>query len=164
MIDRLVDQAAGVIAIQHIQRAVPVAGRAPQLQHRLTGPARGRTVGSRFLRAGLRGPDVATPPCFDEQAVQADKLGVGPARHGTERFVGGRTIAGKLRGLRREQQRQRLGGGDPARLGGELAGNAQIAGADSDQPFGNGLIAAHAAPVANEALQQIWRVDNRTDQ
>ncbi len=63
---------------------------------------------------------------FDMEPMQAEGLGVGAARHGAEGAIGGVAVAGKLRGLRSEQQRQRLAGRDPVDFGRKPARGGDI--------------------------------------
>ena len=108
-----------------------------------------------FLGKGVRAGQVVAPPRLDEQAVQAERLGVGAARHGAECALGGLAITGKLRRLRAQQQRQRLARRDAVGLRGEFARGGDIAGADRDQAAGDRLIGAYAAAVA-----EIARIDD----
>ena len=59
-------------------------------------------------------------------------------------------IAGELRVLRVEQERERLAGRDALDFVGGPLGGARVAGADRDQPARDREIAAHAAAVAAE--------------
>ena len=104
----LVDQAVAAVAIERGKRAGPVAGRAAEFERRLPGPAeRGRGVGG-LLGIGARRGHVLAALRFDEEAAQAEQLGVVALRHGAERMLGRGAVAGELRGLGVEQKRQRL--------------------------------------------------------
>ncbi len=45
---------------------------------------------------------------FEEEAAQAELLGIGRGEHGFEDASRGRAVAGDLRGLRAQEMRQRL--------------------------------------------------------
>ena len=65
-----------------------------------------------LLGVGARSERVIAALRLDEQAAQAEQLGVVALGHGAERELRGSTVAGQLRALRVEQQRQRLAGRD----------------------------------------------------
>ena len=69
-------------------------------------------------------------------------------RQGAERRIGTAARTGQLRGLRLQQQRQRLVGGMSRRVGGVLERGAQIAGADGDEAAADGVMAPGGAPCA----------------
>ena len=150
---RLVDQAAALVALEPVERAAPVAGRAAIFEHRLTGPGRRRRMLGGLLGVGVRGHRVGMPLRLDIKAVQAKQLGVVARRHHVEGALGCGAVARELRGLRAEQERERLARRQAPRLVGELLGGAHVAGGDRDQPLRHRLIAAHAAlrlPLARE--------------
>ena len=64
---------------------------------------------------------------FDEQAMQAERLGVGAARHGAEGAFGAFAVARELRRLRVEQKRQRLMRRQPVDRGGVLLRGRDVA-------------------------------------
>ena len=101
---------------------------------------------------------------LDIEAMQAERLGVGAARHGAEGAIGGVAVARKLRRLRGEQQRQRLAGRDPVDFGRKPARGGDIAGADGDQPVRDRLIGAHAAAVAAQVGEQSRRTPDGADE
>ena len=74
-------------------------------------PSAGRGA-RRLLGVGARAREIVAALRLDEQAVQAERLGVGAARHGAEGALGAVAVAGELRRLRAEQQRERLAGRD----------------------------------------------------
>ena len=82
------------------------------------------------------------------------------AAHGAEGALGGGAVAGHLRRLRGEQQRQRIAGRQPRRLIGGFARDAQIAGADRDQAAGDGEIALHGAAMAEEQRHLLGRAQD----
>ena len=98
---------------------------------------------------------------LDEQAVQAEHAGVVALRHLLEGRRRGGAVAGELRRLRAQEQRERLARRDAARLVGEFLRRARVAGADRDQPVRHRAIAAHAAAVAQVLREQIGRAQQR---
>ena len=72
-----------------------------------------------------------------------------------EGALGRGAVAGELRGLRAEQERERLVGRDPARFVGEFSGSARVAGADRDQTAREREITAHATAGAQIKPQDI---------
>ena len=80
--------------------------------------------------------------------MQAEQLGVVARRHGVKRALGRGAIARELRGLRAEQERERLARRDAAASSANSLGGAHIARANRDQPARDREVAAHAAAVA----------------
>ena len=68
--------------------------------------------------------------------------------HGAERALRAFAVAVELRGLRVQQQRQRIVRGMAARDIGMLAGRGGIAMADRQQPLRDGVPAARMTPLA----------------
>ena len=112
----LVDQPAAAVALQRLERARPVAVGAVEIERRLSGPGERRRRLGGLLGITAGGGHIVAPLRLDEQAVQAQQLGLRAVRHGAERRIGAAARAGELRGLRLQQQRQRLVGGMPRRL------------------------------------------------
>ena len=73
-----------MVAFEPIERARPVAGDGAEFQYRLPGPGRRGAVLRRLLGVDFRGVSVVAAPRLDEQAVQAEQLGVVAARHRLE--------------------------------------------------------------------------------
>ena len=107
-IDRLVESAP--VAFQKSQRTGPVAGGAAEFEHRAPGPAQRRRGSHRLLRISTRAAGIVTAARLDEQAVQAERLGVGAACHRAEGAVGAVAVAGELCRLRGNKKRKRLAG------------------------------------------------------
>ena len=161
---RLVDEPVLLVALERPERADPVAGRAAQLQHCLPGPGQRRRAPGCFLRISQRRGGVVAALRLDEQPAQPEDLGVGSPRHGAERFLRRRAVAVKLRGLRRQQQRERLVGREAVDLAGELARSAHVARSDRNKPSGNGGVAAGAAPLAEGQREKVGRAQQRAEQ
>ena len=101
--------AVAAVLLQHRDRAFPVARRATEFEHGLAGPGeRGRVLGG-LLGEQPRRDRVAAALRLDEQPAQAEQPRIGAPRHGAERFLGAGPVAVELRGLRAQQQRERLG-------------------------------------------------------
>src|SRR6516164_558556 len=157
----LVDEAASHIALEPLERAVPVAGDAAKFEHRLPGPHRHRGVLGRLLGITERGGVVVAALRLDEQPMQPEHAGVVAVRHlleGRDRRV---AIAGELRGLGAQQQGERLARRDAHRIGGELLGGARVARADRDQPLRHRAISALAAANAPIARHHVGRAHDR---
>ena len=69
----------------------------------------------RFIRDHHRGDGIVGTLRFDEQAAQAQQPGVLALGHGAEGALRAVAVAVELRGLRVQQQRQRIVGGMAAR-------------------------------------------------
>ena len=111
-------------AIERVERAGPIGGRATVVEHRLPGPGqRWRGLG-RFLGDAARGQRIVAALRLDIKPAQTEQLGVVAPGHGAERALGGGAVAGHLRRLRGEQQRQRIAGREPRRLVGRFARDA----------------------------------------
>ena len=83
------------------------------------------------------------------------------ARHRAEGALGRGAIAGELRRLRGEQQRQRIARRQPRGFVGGNCARARVAGADRDQAARDGEIAARRAAVAEEQRDLIGRAQDR---
>ena len=134
-----------LVAFQQRQRAGPIAGRAAEFEHRLAGPTE-RWIGPRrFLGKRVRADEIVAAAGLDEKSMQAERLGIGAACHGAKGRIRRFTIAGELRRLRAEKQRQRFSRRDALGFGGVLARGNEIAGADGDQTARDRLIGALTA-------------------
>src|SRR5262249_48529511 len=109
---------------------------------------------------GPRRRDIAAALGFNKKAAQAEKLGVGAARHFGEGALRRLAIAGELRRLRAEQERQRFARRQASRVLGVFARGMRITTADGDQAAGYRLIAFGAATVAQEEREEIRRTYN----
>ena len=143
--------------------SAPIQSPAAQRASNTASPAQ---AGARGALRGLlgvepRGGAVVAALRLDEQAVQAEQPGVVARRHGVEGALGRLAVAGELRRLRAEQQRERLVRRDPRRLVGEPARGAHVAGADRDQALRHREIAAHAAARAQIEPQDVGRAQDR---
>ena len=98
MIGRFVE--VGGVVFEEAERPRPVLILASRFQHRPSGPSERRRAARGFLGKCARGDEIVAAPCFDEKPVQAERLGVGAARHGAEHAFGAVAVAGKLGGLR----------------------------------------------------------------
>ena len=96
--------------------------------------------------------------------MQAEQLRVAARRHRLERARGAAAVAGQLRALGREQQRERLVRRNASRFIGELARRTRVAGANRDQPVRYREVAARAAPRAQVARHEIGRAHDRAHQ
>ena len=144
-----IDQAALHVAVEPLQRADPVAGGAARVEHRERRPGRRARRAVRPPRHRRLAAAASLRRCASMiEPVQAEQPRVVARRHGVEGALGGVAVAGQLRRLRAEQQRQRLVRRDARRLVGESARGAHVAGADRDQALRHRVIAAHAAPHA----------------
>ena len=146
------------------ERAGPIAGSAAKLLHGAARPAeRGRGAHS-LLGVGARAGQIAAPLRLDIEAVQAERLGVGAARHGAESVFGSVAVAGELRRLRGEKKRQRLAGSDAIDGSGMQAGSGGIAGADRDQAVRDRLVGTRAAALAPQSADHRGRAQHEADQ
>src|SRR5262249_12539867 len=104
----LVDEAALHLALEPVERAAPVPDGAAGLERRLPGPYRHRGVLRRLLGVVERGGVVVAALRLHKQTMEPEHAGVVAVRHlleGRDRRV---AIAGELRALGAEQQRERL--------------------------------------------------------
>ena len=115
------------------QRARPIAGQRARFENSLAGPGQRRILPRRFLGNRPRVLVVVAAARLDEQAMQTKRFGIGAVRHVAEHTGGGFPVAGKLRRLRAEQQRERFGGRDALGFSDMLARSLNVAGADRDQ-------------------------------
>ena len=116
-----------------------------------------------FLGKSAGGGMIVAAPCFNEEAVQAERLGVGTACHGTEHAFGAVAVAGKLGGLRAQQQRKRLVGGDAVDFGAQSPRDGHVTGADGDQAARHRLVSAHTAAMAPAPGEDGRQAQNRDD-
>ena len=127
----LVDQLGADLPFENGQRIVPLALRGAMVEHGFARPGERREPVRLFGEMQRRGL-IAAPLRLDMQAAQAEQ----PRRRIGGEFVEGRfgrgAIAGELRRLRAEEQRQRLLLEVPAGLGGGFAREMRIAGAHRD--------------------------------
>ena len=149
--DRLVDQAVAAGDGERVERALPVAGAALQVEQRLDRPGELRVERQRALGELARGLRLALALRFQEQAAQAELLGVGRGQHGLEDAARGGAVAGELGGLRAQQVRERLVGQRLARLAGVADGQRAVAGADGDDAARQRIEAALLPPPVQDA-------------
>ena len=100
---------------------------------------------------------------FDEKAMQAERLGVGAARHGAKGALGAVAVAGELGRLRAQQQRQRLARSEAVGIGRKFSRGVDVAGADRDQTVGDRRIGARAAALAPPLGQHGRRAHDGAD-
>ena len=146
--------------IERVERAGPVGGGAAIVEHRLSGPGERRRGLGRFLGGEPRGLRIVAPLRLDIEPAQAEQLGVVAPGHVAEGALGAGAVAGHLRRLRGEQQRQRIAGRQPRRVVGRAARAAQIAGADRDQSARDREIAFHRAAMAEEQRHLLGRAQD----
>ena len=89
------------------------------------------------------------------QPAQAEQPRVGALRHGAERLLGAGAVAIELRGLRAQQQRQRLARQALLGVRGIALRGARVAGADRDQPARDRLIALAPLAFAQRERKQL---------
>jgi len=107
---------------------------------------------------------IVAPARLDVEAVQAEQPGIAAPRHRFKRARGAGAIAGKLRGLRSQEQRERLVRRDALRLFGKFARGARVARTNRDQPLRYREIAAHAASRAQVTCDQVGRADDGAEE
>ena len=129
---RLVDQAVAATDRKGVERALPVAGMALQIEQRLHRPAELGVERQGTLRELPRGLRLAFALRLEEQAAQAELLGIARGQHRLEDAARGGAIAGQLRGLGAQQMRERLVGQGLARLAGVTGGERRVACTDGD--------------------------------
>ena len=149
--DGLVDAALPPSDGQGVERALPVAGPALQVEQRLDRPVELGVELERALRELARRLLLPLALGLQEQAAQAELLGVGGGQHGLEDAPAGGAVAGKLRGLRAQQVGQRLVRQGLARLAGIAGGERAVAGADGDDAARQRLEPALLAPPVEDA-------------
>ena len=142
---RLVEEPERGAPLDRRQRAAPVAVGALRLEHRLVRPADGGRQPRRLAGVGAGRDRVAAPARLDEEAAQPEHARLRILGHAAEGSLGAAAVAGDLRGLCLEQQRQRLAAEEPLGLAGVAARGAGIAGADRDHAARHGRIALGAA-------------------
>ena len=123
------------IGLEQSERAGPIAILAARFQHGAARPAERRRGARGFLGISPRADRIVAAMRFDEQPMQAERLGVGAACHGAEGALGALAVARELRRLCVQQQRERLGGREPVDRGGVFLRGRDVAGADRDQPL-----------------------------
>ena len=151
----LVDQAGCEVVVEDRQRAGPVALGAAKSQHGLRRPGRSRRkfyglFGDRRRREGIVGA-----LRFDEQPAQAEQPCILALGHGAEGALRAFAVAVELRGLRVQQQRQRIVRGMAPRDVGVRAGGAGIAVADREQPLRDGVPAPRMTPLVARAANPL---------
>ena len=129
---RLVDEVLAPRDGQRVERALPVLGAALQIEQRLDRPVELGIELQRALGELARGFLLALALGLQEQAAQAELLGLGRGQHGLEDAPRGGAVAADLGGLRAQQVRQRLVRQRLARLAGVADGERPVAGADGD--------------------------------
>ena len=151
-------------AFQQRQRAGPITRGAAEFEHCLARPAKRWIIPRRFLGKRMRADMIGAPLCLNEETVEAERLGIGAACHGSKGNISRFTIAGELRRLRAEQERERFGRRNTFYFRGVLARGSKVAGADGDQAAGNRLIGALATATVQMPPEDEWRSENRTQQ
>ena len=123
-------------AFQQRQRAGPITGRAAEFEHRLAGPAERRIIPRRLLGKRMRADMIGAALSLNEETVEAERFRVGAACHGSKGSISRFTIAGKLRRLCAEQERERFGRRNTLYFGGVFARRGKIAGTNCDRDRG----------------------------
>ena len=136
---------------QRVERALPVAGPALQIEQRLDRPVELGVELERALGELARGLLLALALGLEEQAAQAELLGVGGGQHGLEDAPAGGAVAGELGRLRAQQVGQRLVRQRLARLAGIAGGERAVAGADGDDAARERIEPALLAPAVEDA-------------
>src|SRR5438093_7763571 len=130
---RLIDQPRAQMGIEHFERALPICRPAAKLEYRLPCPGQARR-GFRGSLGEMPGrAEIFTPLRLDIETTQTEQPGVAIPRHLPKGGFGARPIACELRGLRLEQQRERLILGETPRLLREPPRGSPIADPDRDQ-------------------------------
>ena len=153
-----VEEPAAIVALERFEGARPVAVGAMEIERRLAGPGERRRRLGGLLGEAARRHRVVAALRLDEEPAQPEQLRLRLIRHGAKRRIGAVARTGQLRGLRLQQQRQRLVGGMPRRLVGVLERGAQIAGADGDEAPGDGVMAPGGTPLRRPPRQPRRRV------
>ncbi len=104
----------------------------------------------RFLSRKPRCIQIVAPLRLDVETAKPEQLRIGARAHVAEGALGRDTVAGHLRRLRGQQQRERIARRKPRRIGGGPARQAQVASTDCDQTSADGKIAFDGAPMAEE--------------
>jgi hypothetical protein len=148
------------MAFQERQRAGPIAFLAARLQYRAAGPTERGRGGRGFLGVSACAFVIVAAVRFDEQAMQAERFGVGAARHGAEGALGAFAVAAKLGRLRAQEQRQRLARCETVGIGRKFSCGVDIAGANRDQTVGDRRVGARAAALTPPPGQHGRRTHN----
>ena len=104
----------------------------------------------RFLSREPRRIQIVAALRLDVETAKPEKFCIVARTHVAEGALGRDTVAGHLRRLRGQQQRERIARRKPRRIVGGPARQAQVAGADRDQATADGKIAFDGAPMAEE--------------
>src|SRR5262249_48601812 len=97
-IRRFIDHAP--LLLEQIEGAGPVTVAAARLEHGRAGPAERWGDAGGLLRIGASATGIVAALRLDEEAMQPERLGVGPRGHGPERALRRVAIAAELCGLR----------------------------------------------------------------
>ena len=143
---RLVEEPERGAPLDGRERAAPVAVGALRLEHRLVRPADGGREPRRLAGIGAGRDRVAAPARLDEEAAQPEHARLGILGHAAEGRLGAAAVAGDLRRLRLEEERQRLAAEKPLGLAGVPAGGAGIAGSDRHHAARHRRITLGTAP------------------
>ena len=110
-----------------------------QIEQRVDRPGKLRVERHRALGEMPRSVDFAFALRLEEEAAQAELLGIGGGEHRFEDAPRRRAVAGKLRGLRAQEMRQRLVRQRLARLDRGAHGGRAVAGAERDHAARQGV-------------------------
>ncbi len=137
-------------SVERFERAGPVGLLALQVEQGIRRPAELRVQAERPLGVLAGGFPLALALGLEEQAAQAELLGVGARQHGIEYAPGRRAVAGQLGGLGAQQMRQRLVRQRLAGLDGVAGGERAVTGTDRDHAGRQRVEAALVAPLEEE--------------
>ena len=159
-----VDHAGRAMAFEDRERALPVARRAAEFEHRLSGPGQRRRILGGLLGGEPRRDRIVAALRLDIEPAQAEQPRILTLRHGAERVLGARAVAIELRGLRAQQQRERRARQALLGIRGVALRGARIARADRDQPARDRIVAPAALALAHGERKQLRRAQQETEQ
>ena len=128
----LLDETEGGTALHRLDGAAPIAIGALRLQHGLVGPGDAGSEARGLGRIGTGGHVVLAAAGFHEQPAQAEHPRLGIVDHALERVFRRLAVTGDLRGLRLQEERQRLGTEQTLGVAGMATRRQGIARADRD--------------------------------
>ncbi len=156
-----VDRMRLEIGLDGRERAFPIGLRGAVFEHRGAGPGQRRDA-MRFRCKMMRGIMIAATPRLDMQSAQSEKPGFGSRHHLVESGLGGGAILRELRGLRAQQQRQRLFRQVAAGLVGRFAREPHVAGARRENAAGKRRIALVASARLARQRHQRGNAEDET--
>ena len=141
------------VAIEHVERAGPVAGGAAQLQHGLAGPGQRRRRLRGFLGIEVRAALPSARRCASKNRPRRPSSLVS-ARPAMVRkvFSAAARLPRELRGLRAQWKRQRLGRRQPLRVGRDFCAVRTSPAPIAINPREMAGIPSRAAPALPEVL------------